>query len=763
MSTFHTAAFRRITRQFIMSYVLFILIPVLVLNVATSQAIRITEENAVHNNMSILNHSRSMIDTQLRSIDSVATQILTNSTLCDFQYANKLEVLSDYYPLWQTSQSFQNMRFLGDDITVFIYYRNNDIFLTPDTASNGLSRDYGSLYRFGEFSYQDFEDKLQATGSHRLFLPEMDVVIDGTHYHGMLYIMPLSVQHNPNTGATVYFMLEKSIINSLFSSVLDAGGSYFILDNQNQLLISGGNLGDIDPEAPLPIMEEEGLLDEEFYGRENIANYILSDYGLKLITVMPRDVAFSRVGVLRMLTLYLNLAAVALAVGYALYLSLKNSRRISDVLEKMSDGGLDDYNGKNVFEYLNNGMLLLTNSNRSLKMSIESQIPFLRMTFLDRLVNGSFSSDTELFDWAGKVNFPVSGKYYCIMVLLLENEQNDASAEAIQEFSQKKQEVFLEFRSLFEDRGLICGPGIDQIVILCIFEKDEAPQYRTIVEEKISVGIEQVYSRTGIVLRCAGSDLYDKITDTCENFSLCRDLFLRYSFLEMQSAVLWNKEEYYANRNLFVYPPEFEGKLLRQIKAGDTESALLSIQQIIQKNFGEQPLSTGMSQLFIWQIKLSLFKATDDSGETGSAGEKLLALRSRTPVSQLYPAVSEIVCDLCRVYARRSSEKLENIRKEMVTFVDENFRDPNLSLRYAADHFNLSEAYFSQLFKNVAEEKFSVYLDRCRMQYAHELLCNTNKTVEEIAADAGYTLSSTFRRAYKRFYGVSPTQNRTKQ
>jgi AraC-like DNA-binding protein len=59
------------------------------------------------------------------------------------------------------------------------------------------------------------------------------------------------------------------------------------------------------------------------------------------------------------------------------------------------------------------------------------------------------------------------------------------------------------------------------------------------------------------------------------------------------------------------------------------------------------------------------------------------------------------------------------------------------------------------LFKDISGENFSKYIEKLRMQRAHELIENGFK-ITEIAQMAGYNSPQVFRRAYRRHYGVAP-------
>lgn len=70
------------------------------------------------------------------------------------------------------------------------------------------------------------------------------------------------------------------------------------------------------------------------------------------------------------------------------------------------------------------------------------------------------------------------------------------------------------------------------------------------------------------------------------------------------------------------------------------------------------------------------------------------------------------------------------------------------------------EKYISQLFKEVTGVNFSDHLIKVRMDQAIILLKENGLTVDEIAVRVGYNSSHSFRRAFKRLMGVSPSTYR---
>ena len=90
--------------------------------------------------------------------------------------------------------------------------------------------------------------------------------------------------------------------------------------------------------------------------------------------------------------------------------------------------------------------------------------------------------------------------------------------------------------------------------------------------------------------------------------------------------------------------------------------------------------------------------------------------------------------------------------------------DPSRSftLGKMAESVNLSAPYFCFLFKSITGVPPAKYLKALRMQQAATLLTTTFLSVKEIVRRVGLTDESHFVRDFKRFYGVTPSEFRSR-
>ncbi|HIW22240.1 MAG TPA: AraC family transcriptional regulator [Candidatus Dorea intestinavium] len=89
--------------------------------------------------------------------------------------------------------------------------------------------------------------------------------------------------------------------------------------------------------------------------------------------------------------------------------------------------------------------------------------------------------------------------------------------------------------------------------------------------------------------------------------------------------------------------------------------------------------------------------------------------------------------------------------------------DNRITLEEAANRANMCPNYFSSYFKKVTGYRFQEYISKLRMEKAKMMLVESDLGILDIALDCGITNVSNFYRQYKKFYGVTPGEERNKK
>lgn len=112
----------------------------------------------------------------------------------------------------------------------------------------------------------------------------------------------------------------------------------------------------------------------------------------------------------------------------------------------------------------------------------------------------------------------------------------------------------------------------------------------------------------------------------------------------------------------------------------------------------------------------------------------------------------------------------ENIRKDYIrsidlalNFIDNNLDSKTLTLENISKKALYSPFHFHRIFKAITGEPLNAYIIRRRVEKSASALIHKNHiSITEISLAFGFSSNSSFTRAFKNFYGMSPSQFRKK-
>lgn len=102
-------------------------------------------------------------------------------------------------------------------------------------------------------------------------------------------------------------------------------------------------------------------------------------------------------------------------------------------------------------------------------------------------------------------------------------------------------------------------------------------------------------------------------------------------------------------------------------------------------------------------------------------------------------------------------EKQQKMKDDILSYLENHYRDDDLSQEKVADAFGISKYTLSRMFKNQVGVGFTEYVNAKRLEYAKELLLTTEYTIREISLMAGFSNDNYFSRIFKATVGISAT------
>ena len=107
-----------------------------------------------------------------------------------------------------------------------------------------------------------------------------------------------------------------------------------------------------------------------------------------------------------------------------------------------------------------------------------------------------------------------------------------------------------------------------------------------------------------------------------------------------------------------------------------------------------------------------------------------------------------------------SDKKYLEIIEKAKKFIQDEYRNEDMSLQLVASNVNVSSNHFSAIFRKETGETFIDYLTRVRMENAKELLTCTSMKTSEIGFEVGYRDPHYFSYIFKKTTGMSPKEYR---
>jgi AraC-like DNA-binding protein len=228
------------------------------------------------------------------------------------------------------------------------------------------------------------------------------------------------------------------------------------------------------------------------------------------------------------------------------------------------------------------------------------------------------------------------------------------------------------------------------------------------------------------------------------NYTSKNYIFFPYEFIKKDSSA-------------FYYPTELSTKLIHFITTGNTPQVMELFNLLHQENIEERSLPINMLQFLLSDIRNTLLKARF-ALPPETPKDKIESLDECFSQHVTFKLCEDIALRLCKLFTAETDDS--NLVSAIERYIKENYADPSMGLNKISDEFQISESYFSHMFKEKTGVNFSTYLENIRMHEAARLIKETDTGLNELYILVGYNNANSFRRAFKKVYGVTPSAMR---
>ena len=94
--------------------------------------------------------------------------------------------------------------------------------------------------------------------------------------------------------------------------------------------------------------------------------------------------------------------------------------------------------------------------------------------------------------------------------------------------------------------------------------------------------------------------------------------------------------------------------------------------------------------------------------------------------------------------------------------INDHIEEKELTPRFIADHLAISVRSLYRKMEEIGEESPTILIKECRLHVAKDLLLKTQKTIDEIVFESGFSNKVTFFKVFREKYGCTPKEFRMK-
>ena len=619
---------------------------------------------------------------------------------------------------------------------VYCYLPNTEYILSP-TYFISEDRYYKWMKRYADAEHDNWLKALTDSSNYYHFIP-MDDIAPNFSKNYYMYMINMNDLYYMEADAVVCFVLEKEELSSLFSSGSSKESLYNFLiasNEQNEpfLELCGGY--DVSFSDVNTLSYTNGFAHYNLNGQAaTVGSYTSELTGYTYYYSFPTF--NSSAGVFGKQMLYISCFIIAFLLGIALIVRF-SKRNVAPIIE--------------LGQELNEAV----EAQNHLQEVVDSQRPIICNTYVRQLLTGLVASTEEASYIKEYLNLIGESLCYNGLYIVAYNNAGD-SGESTQPIRSAEDfnQIIMEALQNYFGMPLYCfSPNDRTYALLLACSKDDEANLIIKANETIVQLHNYLLDTYGIWLFAGIGKNTDSLTNVWEsyqqaiesiNYTSKNYFFFPYEFIKKDS-------------NAFYYPPELSTKLIHFITTGNTSQVLELFNLIHQENIEERSLPINLLKFLLSDIRNTLLKARF-ALPSGVSAEITSQLDEQFNQHVTFKLCEDIALTLCKLFTVESDDT--SLVTAIEKYIEKNYMDPSMGLNKISDEFQISESYFSHMFKEKTGVNFSTYLENIRMSEAARMIKETDISLNELYISVGYNNANTFRRAFKKIYGVTPSNMR---
>lgn len=255
----------------------------------------------------------------------------------------------------------------------------------------------------------------------------------------------------------------------------------------------------------------------------------------------------------------------------------------------------------------------------------------------------------------------------------------------------------------------------------------------------------------------------DKVRDDIEQLSLAchnADNSLSNIMTGGRDAVYYYDDDKKYMAGEYYFPSDTQQKLIRYVRENRKEDIGYVLDDIMNVNMKNNSDNLKVIRLMIDELHITTAKVLKNIQQDNVVGFTLEKMEYPATLEEIFTYYKAVYNMACEQYMDMSASRKDTneLNKEIMREIDDNYMNADMSLAYLTDKFGVSNKYITMLCKNTKGMTYIQYIQELRIKKATEYIKDGQHSLEEIAALCGYSNMLTFRRNFKSVMGVNPSE-----
>lgn len=745
-----------------LSYILILLLPITVTFVLYTNMEKTLIDNANRSNLAMLEQARQVVDSNLQEMEQLGVQIATQPKLQTLWTIKDSEKYIQYEEAIRSLRNIRNgSRFIDN---FYIYLRDDDTVISTnlktDTATfftdlyplPGRSLDQVRSEILSGYHYLDFWAAPQGTQDY----PTTNVIASA-------FTLPLGEVNN-GKGTLIMLINEQQILDLLKRIQWMNNGTMLILDSKGQVIVSTGARHDLPAGLLAELSGSSGYKTYPSEGQQQMLSYTTGQSGWKYISLVPKSVVLEKVYEIKAWALILLAFVVAAGSAAAYWMAYRSYSPIRDLVYTITKGRSVQRSGyANEYEFIRNSITESIAEGKELKTKLAGHLPVVRAHFLNRLLKGQVDRAELAPDSLAFMGLHFPHPSVGVVLIEVDESKDFRAGESEQDYALVRFIILNLSSELLGDAGYATETDSSRLALV-LNVPDSSEETLRNRDRFIGELKEIVEGRFRMKITVATSSIHHGLPEASRCYSEALNA-LDYRIIHGISSIIHYDQIQEMERTDYYYPTEVEAQFINVLKSGELEAAERILDDLYERNIGSRDTTPERGKLLFMNILGTLLKVTnalkiDEKMSQGTSSDPVKLILNSTSADEMVRKIKELIVFICNRVREARSDQHERWQERMKQYIDLHYGDHSLSLTSVAEHFGLTPAYMSGLFKKQYGINLTDYMIEVRISEAKRLLADPGLTVLQVAQKVGYSTDIGFIRVFKKIEGITPGKYR---